>query len=139
VLIKAAEVFETMRKILLLLSFSGAVLLGPAALSAQQNPQPDNTRVNQRDRSTGEPTADQGKNNVSDRDIMQKIRRSVMDDKSLSTYAHNVKIISQKGKVTLKGPVRTEEEKQTVERKATEVAGEGSVVNQITVKPKKRS
>lgn len=128
-----------MRTMLLTLTFFGGVLVGPAALSAQQSPPPDNTRVNQRDRSTGEPTADQGKNNISDRDIMQKIRRSVLDDKSLSTYAHNIKIISQNGRVTLKGPVRSEDEKQTVERKAKEVAGDGNVVNQITVKPKKTS
>ena len=87
-----------MRTMLLSVAFLGAVLLGPAVLSAQQNPPPDNTRVNQRDRSTGEPTADQGRNNLSDRDIMQKIRRSVMDDRSLSTYAQSVKIISQEGK-----------------------------------------
>ena len=128
-----------MRTTLVPLAFLGAVLLGPAALSAQQNPPPDNTRVNQRDRSAGEPTADQGKNNLSDRDIMQKIRRSVMDDKSLSTYAHNVKIISQNGRVTLKGPVRSQNEKQAVERKAREVAGEGNVDNQLSVKPKKTS
>jgi hyperosmotically inducible periplasmic protein len=128
-----------MRTILLTLIFFGGVVVGPAALSAQENPQPDDTRVNQRDRSSSEPTADQGKNNVSDRDIMRKIRRSVMDDKSLSTYAHNAKIISQHGRVTLKGPVRSEEEKQSVERKAKDVAGEGNVDNQLTVKPKKTS
>ena len=85
-----------------------------------------------------EPTADQGKNNLPDREIMQKIRKSIMDDKSLSTYAHNVKIISQHGKVTLKGPVRTAEEKKTVETKATEVAGAGNVTDQMTVKSDKK-
>jgi hyperosmotically inducible periplasmic protein len=128
-----------MRTILVTITFFGGVLVGPATLSAQENPQPDNTRVNQRDRSSSELTADQGKNNVSDRDMMRKIRRSVMDDKSLSTYAHNAKIISQNGRVTLKGPVRSEEEKQSVERKAKDVAGEGNVDNQLTVKPKKTS
>jgi hyperosmotically inducible protein len=104
--------------------------------SAQQAPPAaDNTKVNQRDRSSGEPTADQGKNNANDREIMQKIRKAVMDDKSLSTYAHNVKIISQNGKVTLKGPVRSAEEKQTIEQKATDVAGAGNVTNEITIKP----
>ena len=42
---------------------------------------------------------------------MRKIRRSVAGDKSLSTYGHNVKIISQHGKVTLKGPVNSDDEK----------------------------
>ena len=66
---------------------------------------------------------------------MQKIRKAVMDDKSLSSYAHNVKIISQNGKVTLKGPVRSADEKQSIEQKATDVAGVGNVTNEITIKP----
>jgi hyperosmotically inducible protein len=65
---------------------------------------------------------------------MRKIRRAVVADKSLSTYAHNVKIISESGKVTLKGPVHTEDEKKAIEAKATEVAGAGNVTNEITVK-----
>jgi len=116
---------------------------GVSNVFAQQGkaPEPDNTKVNQRDRKKTEPTADQAKENPNDRDIMQKIRRSIMDDKSLSTYAHNVKIVSQHGKVTLKGPVRSDDEKKTVEQKATDVAGAGNVTNQITVKPdnKKKS
>jgi len=100
--------------------------------------QPDNTKVNQRDRSKTEPTADQAKNKVNDREVMQKIRQSLMDDKTLSTYAHNVKVISQNGKVTLKGPVRSEEEKKTVEQKATDVAGAGNVTDEITIKPEKK-
>jgi osmotically-inducible protein OsmY len=59
-----------------------------------------------------------------------------MKDKSLSTYAHNVKIITQNGQVTLKGPVRSEDEKKTVETKATEVAGENAVTSQLDIKPK---
>jgi len=104
---------------------------------AQKAPAADNTKVNQRDREKSEPTADQAKNNASDRDVMQKIRKSVMDDKSLSTYAHNVKIIVQDGKVTLKGPVRSEDEKKSVEAKASEVAGAANVTNDITIKPAK--
>ncbi len=95
---------------------------------------PDNTKVNKRDRSPSQPTADQGKNNQSDVHIMAQIRRSVVKDKSLSTYAHNVKIISKGGKVTLKGTVHTEDEKKSIESKATAVAGDGNVTNQIDVK-----
>jgi osmotically-inducible protein OsmY len=65
---------------------------------------------------------------------MRKIRRAVVADKSLSTYAHNVKIVAQNGKVTLKGPVHTEDEKKTIDSKATEIAGAGNVDSQITVK-----
>ena len=106
-------------------SFGFLVCGGGAKLAyAEQDKPPasDNTKVNKRDRNKNEATADQAKNNTSDRDTMQKIRKSVMDDKALSTYAHNVKIISQGGKVTLKGPVRSEEEKRTIEQKAAEVA-----------------
>jgi osmotically-inducible protein OsmY len=97
-------------------------------------PAADNTKANKRDRSPAEPTADQAKNNTSDREIMQKIRKSIVDDKSLSTNAHNVKIVAQGGKVTLKGPVASAEEKQTIEQKATEVAGAGNVTNELTIK-----
>jgi len=100
---------------------------------------PDNTKVNQRDRAAGAKTADQAKENVSDRDLMQKIRKSIMDDKDLSTYAHNVKVIAVDGKVTLKGPVRSAEEKQSVEQKATAVAGSGNVTDEMTIKPAKKS
>ena len=125
---------------------SGAVALGlltmsnGVILSARQDPpKADNTKVNQRDRSKGASTADQAKNNPNDREIMQKIRQSVVGDKTLSTYAHNVKIISEHGKVTLKGPVRSEEEKKSIEQMATTVAGDGNVTNQITIKPEKKS
>lgn len=96
--------------------------------------QPDNTKVNTRDRESSQPTADQAKNNLSDRQIMQNIRKSVMADKSLSTYGHNAKVICEHGKVTLKGPVHTEEERRNIEAKATDVAGAGNVDNQLAVK-----
>jgi len=95
----------------------------------------DNTKVNKRDRASGAVTADQQKENAGDRDIAQKIRRALMQDKELSTYAHNVKVIARGGQVTLKGPVRSSEEKQSVEAKAVEVAGAGHVNNQISVTP----
>jgi osmotically-inducible protein OsmY len=113
-----------------ILGFAG---LNPA-IAQNQPPAPDNTKVNQRDRVKSEPTADQAKNNVSDREIMQKIRKALIDDKSLSTYGHNVKIIAQNGKVTLKGPVRSAEEKEAVEKAAKDVAGGENVTSELTVK-----
>ena len=83
----------------------------------------DNTKVNQRDRNQNEPTADQQKENSSDRALAQQVRRALVKDKSLSTYAHNIKVIAQDGVVTLKGPVHSEQEKQAIETKAAEVAG----------------
>lgn len=109
--------------------------LGVAATKASQDqqPAPDNTKTNQRDRDKSAPTADQQKANPSDREITRKIRTSIHQDKSLSTYAHNVKIITQGGKVTLKGPVRSDAEKSAVAAKATAVVGNGNVDNQIDI------
>jgi hyperosmotically inducible protein len=118
----------------------GALLLSAAccvvtlSASAQQTP-PDNTKVNKADRAKGAVTADQQKENAADRDLAKKIRQAVVAEKSLSTYAHNVKIVAQNGQVTLKGPVRSEQEKTTIAAKATEIAGAGKVTNEITVAP----
>lgn len=120
------------------LFFSGAMMVSGAPLPARsQQTAPDNTRTNKRDTQKGEPTADQQKMNPTDRELTRKIRASVMDDKALSTYAHNIKIIAQDGKVTLKGPVRTEKEKAEIEAKASAVAGAGNVTNEIEVAPPK--
>ena len=59
-----------------------------------------------------------------------------MKDKSLSSYAHNVKIITQNGQVTLKGPVRSDDEKRAVEAKATEIAGPNKVTDELDVQAK---
>jgi hyperosmotically inducible periplasmic protein len=119
------------------LFMSLALIVGGSALGVCQDPAsppPDNTKVNERDRNPNQPTADQQKENRSDRDITQQIRKAIVKDKALSTDAHNVKIVTQNGTVTLKGPVRSEEEKKAVEAKAAEVAGQDKVTNQIEVK-----
>ena len=104
--------------------------------AGQNAPATDNTKMNQRDRNPNEPTADQQQNNRADRDLTQQVRKAIESDKNLSEYAHNVKVITQNGQVTLKGPVRSEEEKSAVEAKAAAVAGEGKVTSELTVKPK---
>jgi hyperosmotically inducible periplasmic protein len=109
-----------------------AIFLSASPLYAQQPP-PDNTKVNTRDRSPSQVTADQQRNNRSDVEITRDIRRAIVSDKSLSTYAHNVKVITRHGQVTLKGPVRTPDEKQTIEARAVDVAGAGHVKNQVSV------
>jgi|SRR5580698_767120 hyperosmotically inducible protein len=121
------------------LALSVVLTLAATLARAQDSspaPAPDNTKVNERDRNQSEPTADQQKENRPDRDITRDIRRSIVQDKSLSTYAHNVKIISQNGMVTLKGPVRSEEEKTAIEAKAATIAGKDNVTSQLEVKPK---
>jgi hyperosmotically inducible periplasmic protein len=118
------------------LFFAGALLAGPAPQG--QQPAPDNTKVNQSDASKGAVTAEQQKMNPADRETTRQIRSALMKDKSLSTYAHNIKIITQGGKVTLKGPVRSEDEKANIEAKATSVAGADSVIDKLTVAPSKQ-
>lgn len=112
---------------------SGALIV-PGTICAAQDHAPDNTAVNKQDRDAQQPTADQAKNNKSDRDLEKNIRRDVVHDKSLSTYGHNVKIVAQQGKVTLRGPVHSEDEKRAIEEHARKYAGDGNVTNQLTVK-----
>ncbi len=107
----------------------------PASGAVKDRPA-DNTGVNKRDREALEPTAEQQKNNRSDLELTRLIRRTVVTDKGLSLYAHNIKIITQNGVVTLKGPVRSEEEKQVIEKKAAAIAGAAQIKNELEVAPK---
>jgi osmotically-inducible protein OsmY len=106
----------------------------PTPSQDNQQPAPDNTKTN---KDQAGPTADQQKMNPSDRVVTQKIRKAIHEDQSLSTYAHNIKVITQDGKVTLRGPVRSEDEKSKLEAKAVSVAGQENVTNQLDVTPSK--
>jgi hyperosmotically inducible protein len=101
----------------------------------QQQPAPDNTKTNQGDANSGAVTAQQQSANPADRETTKQIRSALMKDKTLSTYAHNIKIITRDGKVTLKGPVRTEDEKSGIGAKVAAVAGADNVTNKLTVAP----
>jgi hyperosmotically inducible periplasmic protein len=116
------------------LVFITTMLIAPLIATAQpQQTAPNNTKTNQGDVSAGAVTAGQQKMNPADRDTTKQIRAAIMKDKSLSTYAHNVKVITQNGQVTLKGPVRSDDEKNSIGMKATAVAGAGNVSNDLTV------
>jgi hyperosmotically inducible protein len=119
----------------------GSLALGVSLMAApvpryqySQQTAPDNTKKNKDQTS---PTADQQKINPTDRAITQKIRKAVHGDTSLSSYAHNIKIITQDGKVTLRGPVRSEDEKNNLQAKAVTVAGQDNVTNQLEIAPSK--
>src|SRR5580704_2728502 len=86
--------------------------------------------------STGQVTADQQKVNKADRDLTQNIRKAVLADKSLSTEAHNVKIISRNGTVILRGKVKSDDEKKSIEDKAAQAAGAGNVTDELMVSSK---
>ena len=121
-----------------------ALLLGvPVASVAQTSPAPspapDNSKVNERDRQPGATTADQQKSSKGDLEITRKVRQAIVKDKTLSTYAHNIKVVTEGGVVTLRGPVRTSDEKVAIETIAVQVAGEGNVRNELEISPEKGS
>jgi hyperosmotically inducible protein len=114
-----------------------ALFIVAGALWAQQ-PAPDNTKTNTRDAKTSTPiTAGQQGNSKADTALTAKIRKSIMSDKSLSTYAHNVKIVTINGEVTLRGPVRSEDEKRVVQTLAETEAGSTHVINHLEIAPAK--
>ena len=116
---------------LVLLAMTAPVALAQSVVPA------DNSESNKLDQSNTTATADAQKENPSDRMLTQRIRKSVMADKTLSTYAHNVKIVSINGNVTLNGVVRSDQEKSLVESKAVAVAGQQHVVDDLKVAPPK--
>jgi hyperosmotically inducible periplasmic protein len=91
---------------------------------------PDSTANNKQ----AQPTADQAKNDKSDLKLMKTIRREIVKDKTLSTDAHNIKIVAQNGKVTLDGVVASDAEKTSIEQKAGSVAGAANVTDNLKVK-----
>ncbi len=92
---------------------------------------PDNSNQNKNQA----PTADNQSNAQSDRMTTAKIRKAITADKTLSTYAHNVKIITLNGAVTLKGPVKSDEEKQKVASMAANIVSANKITDELTVKP----
>lgn len=128
-----------MKKHAMQFMLSAAVLIVATQGAIAQSPTvpADNSKNNKLDSSNLSATADAQKDNESDRTLTQQIRKSVMADKSLSIYAHNVKIVSVGGTVTLNGVVRSNEEKNVVELKAATLAGKGHVVNDLKVAPSK--
>jgi hyperosmotically inducible protein len=79
-------------------------------------------------------TADNQSNAKSDRHITASVRKAIIADKDLSFYAHNIKIITINGTVTLKGPVKSEDERQKVLSDAAGVVGQSNIVDHMTVK-----
>ena len=107
-------------------------VISPGVSLAQQA---DNTKINERDRSPDELTAGQQSETKEDREMTQNIRKAIIDDKSLSINARNVKVITIHGMVTLKGPVTSEEEKRTIEAIAGRVAGKDKITSEIGIAP----
>ena len=119
------------------LVFSAALLICGAYGNARaQNPAataPDNSGINVRDRPADAMTAGEQSNNNGDLQLTSEIRQAIVRDDSLSMMAHNVKIISTNGTVTLRGPVKSDAEKAAVASKAQAIAGANKVDNQLEV------
>jgi hyperosmotically inducible protein len=109
-----------------------ALAVGSVTAFARQDA--DNTKANKQPQNQSGATADNAANSKTDLQLMKEIRRAVVKDKTLSTTAHNVKIVAKDGRVTLKGPVTSEDEKKAVEQKAAQVAGAQNITNELTVK-----
>jgi osmotically-inducible protein OsmY len=119
---------------LLLIAATAATLSLPiasrSAIAQDAASKPDNSAQNK-----GQDQTVQDQSNVqSDRETTAKVRKALIADKDLSMYAHNIKIITRNGTVTLKGPVKSDDEKQKVESDVTGVVSRDSLVDQLTVK-----
>ena len=117
-----------------LLPFLFAALLWVGASYAQQATEADNTKRNASGPNHRTDTAEQQSNAKDDLALTQRIRQAVVNDHSLSMDAKNIKIITRNGKVMLRGPVQTQQEKDVIAAKASEIAGKGNVEDQLEVK-----
>lgn len=114
----------------------GCIVAVVGCADAPQPSVPDNTAINQRDRNDAVKTPIDQNENQADVDRTATIRKEVVARSNFSTNAHNVKIITQNGKVTLRGPVDSEEERNEIGRIASDVAGKDNVDNQLEVTTK---
>ena len=105
-----------------------------AAFADDQTTKPDNTATNERDRSGETQTSGDQSNSSADLKVTQAIRQALMRDDTLSTTAKNIKVITENGQVTLRGPVKNAQEKTKVSQLAKSAAGGAHVVDQLDVK-----
>ena len=113
---------------------SSAVRAADTTTATPSQTAPDNTGRNVRDRGGDTVTPGDQSNTKGDLHLTQQIRKALMADKSLSTNAKNIKIITSNGLVTLRGPVNTPQEKATIEAKAQRIAGATNVESQLEVR-----
>jgi hyperosmotically inducible periplasmic protein len=122
----------TMKGIILALACLSAFSL--AALAGDEKAKPDNTATNERDRSGETKTSGDQSNSSADLKTTQAIRQALMKDGELSTAAKNIKVITANGHVTLRGPVKTAQEKAKIDQLAKSAAGGAQIDNQLDVK-----
>jgi osmotically-inducible protein OsmY len=121
-----------MKRTLLVLACLSALSL--AALAGNEKTKPDNTATNERDHSGETKTSGDQSNSSADLKTTQAIRQALMKDGELSTTAKNIKVITANGHVTLRGPVKTAQEKAKIDQLARSAAGGAQIDNQLDVK-----
>ena len=124
---------ESIKRTLLFVACISVLSLGVSAAD-DKKVNPDNTATNVRDRSGQTQTSGDQSNNSADLKTTQAIRQALMKDGQLSTTAKNVKVITANGQVTLRGPVKTPQEKAKVDHIARSAAGGAKISNQLDVK-----
>ena len=118
-----------------LLALAYLTVFNLAALAADnEKAKPDNTATNERDRSGETKTSGDQSNSSADLKITQAIRRTLMKDRELSMTAKNIKVITANGQVTLRGPVKTAQEKAKIDQLARSAAGGAKIDDQLDVK-----
>jgi len=122
-----------MKRTLLALACLSALCL-TAFAADNEKAKPDSTSTNERDRSGETKTSGDQSNSSADLKITQAIRRALMKDRELSTTAKNIKVITANGQVTLRGPVKTAQEKARVDQIAKSAAGGAQIDDQLDVK-----
>jgi hyperosmotically inducible protein len=121
-----------MKQTLLVLACLSTVSL--AAMAGDDKTKPDNTAINQRDRSGETETSGDQSNSSADLKITQAIRQALVKDSDLSNTAKNIKVITNNGQVTLRGPVKNAQEKAKISQLAKSAAGGAQIDNQVDVK-----
>ncbi|HEX2524408.1 MAG TPA: BON domain-containing protein [Terriglobia bacterium] len=109
---------------------------GRVEKKAEATTDADNTARNERDRNAATQLPTDQAENDADRQVSADVRKAITSDDSLSVNAQNVKIITSNGYVTLRGPVKTEREKEAIGAKAKQVAGVHGVTNLLEVEAK---
>ena len=121
-----------MKQTLLVLACLSTVSL--AAMAGDDKTKPDNTAINERDRSGETETSGDQSNSSADLKITQAIRQALVKDSELSMTAKNIKVITNNGQVTLRGPVKNAQEKAKIDQLAKSAAGGAQIDNQVDVK-----
>src|ERR1700748_2214603 len=121
-----------MKELILALASLSAISL--AAMAGNEKTKPDNTAINERDRSGETKTSGDQSNGSADLKTTQAIRQALMKDGELSTTAKNIKVITDNGQVTLRGPVNNAQEKAKIDQLAKSAAGGAKIVDQLDVK-----